>query len=62
MNEIIRFVPTSERERAPLIRESRAIYNSIFPPADRDSEVQDKSPRCSVDGGNARHNDGGLQS
>jgi hypothetical protein len=32
--EIVRFIPKSERERARLIREARAIYDSIFPPAD----------------------------
>jgi len=31
MGEIIRFVPKSELERARLIREARAIYESIFP-------------------------------
>jgi hypothetical protein len=35
MGEVIRFVPKSERERARLIREARAIYDSIFPPADQ---------------------------
>ena len=34
MGGIIRFVPKSELERAHLIREARAIYDSIFPPAD----------------------------
>jgi hypothetical protein len=34
MSEVIRFVPWSERERARLIRGARAIYDSIFPPAD----------------------------
>jgi hypothetical protein len=32
MGEIIRFVPKAELERARLIREARAIYDSIFPP------------------------------
>jgi hypothetical protein len=32
MTKIIRFVPKSERERERLIREARAIYDSIFPP------------------------------
>ena len=44
MGEIIRFVPKSERERARLIREARAIYDSIFPPADPVSEKQNKAP------------------
>ncbi|MGY4624561.1 hypothetical protein [Bradyrhizobium sp. USDA 4486] len=33
MGDIVRFVPKSELERARLIREARAIYDSIFPPA-----------------------------
>ena len=44
MGEIIRFVPKSERERTRLIREARAIYDSIFPPADAVSENQNKAP------------------
>jgi hypothetical protein len=43
MGEVIRFVPKSERERARLIREARAIYDSIFPPADPVGEQQDKA-------------------
>jgi hypothetical protein len=39
MGEVIRFVPKSGRERARLIREARAIYDSIFPPADPVSEA-----------------------
>ena len=39
MGEVIRFVPKSERERIRLIREARANYDSIFPPADRVSEA-----------------------
>jgi hypothetical protein len=38
MGEVIRFVPKPERERARLIREARALYDSIFPPADPASE------------------------
>jgi hypothetical protein len=41
MGEVIRFIPKSERERTRLIREARAIYDSIFPPADPVSEQQD---------------------
>jgi hypothetical protein len=44
MGEVIRFVPKSERERARLIRGARAIYDSIFPPADPVSEQQDETP------------------
>jgi hypothetical protein len=32
MGEIVGFVSKSERERLRLIREARAIYDSIFPP------------------------------
>jgi len=32
MGEVIRFVPKSEVERVRLIREARAIYDSVFPP------------------------------
>jgi hypothetical protein len=46
MGEVIRFVPRSELERARLIREARAIYDSIFPPADAISEQgDDKTPQ-----------------
>jgi hypothetical protein len=41
MGEIIRFIPRSELERARLIREARAIYDSIFPPADSASEPRE---------------------
>ena len=34
MGEVIRFIPKSERERTRLIREARAIYDSVFWPAD----------------------------
>ncbi|HEV2156667.1 hypothetical protein [Bradyrhizobium sp.] len=32
MSNVVRFVPKSELERQRLIREARAIYDSIFPP------------------------------
>jgi hypothetical protein len=32
MTNVVRFVPKSELERERLIREARAIYDSIFPP------------------------------
>ncbi|MDI4232719.1 hypothetical protein AAFX91_17750 [Bradyrhizobium sp. 31Argb] len=34
MGKIVGFVSKSELERLRLIREARAIYESIFPPAD----------------------------
>jgi len=41
MGEVIRFVPKSERERARLIREARATYDSVFPPSDPAPEQGD---------------------
>jgi hypothetical protein len=41
MGEVIRFIPKSELERARLVREARAIYDSIFPPVDAISEQGD---------------------
>lgn len=35
MGEVTKFVPKAELERVRLIREARAIYDSIFPPDDR---------------------------
>jgi hypothetical protein len=63
MGEIIRFVPKSERERARLIRQARAIYDSIFPPADPASERQDKAlVGHTVSGASAHRSDGTLLS
>ena len=63
MGEVIRFVPKSERERARLIREARAIYDSIFPPADPVSEKQNKAQVShTVSGANAHRSDGALLS
>jgi hypothetical protein len=44
MGEIVRFVPKSDRERARLIRQARAMYDSVFPPADPVGEKQNKAP------------------
>jgi hypothetical protein len=41
VGEIVRFIPKSELERARLIAEARAIYDSIFPPAAPDRAPQD---------------------
>ena len=58
MGEVIRLIPKSERERARLIREARAIYASIFPPADPVSDRPDKAGGCT----NANRGDGVLLS
>jgi hypothetical protein len=63
MSNIIRFVSKSERERARLIREARAAYDSIFPPADPLRERHDKATIShTVCGANAHRSDGGLLS
>ena len=63
MGEIIQFIPKSERERARLIREARAIYDSIFPPADPVSEKQNKaSISHTISAANAHRSDGVLLS
>jgi hypothetical protein len=41
MGEVVRFIPKSDLDRARLIREARAIYERIFPPADPVSEQLD---------------------
>jgi hypothetical protein len=59
MGEVIRFVQTSERERARLIREARAIDDSIFPAADPVSEQRDKTPIShTVSSANAHRSNG----
>jgi hypothetical protein len=61
MAEIIQFIPKSEYERARLIREARAIYDSIFPPADPVSEQQNKAPLSrSASGSKVYRSDGVL--
>jgi hypothetical protein len=50
MGEVIRFIPKSERERARLIRVARAMYDSIFPPTDPESEQGDRAPAGRSDG------------
>jgi hypothetical protein len=44
MGEVIRFVPKSELERVRLIRESRAIYESVFPSADAVNRPRYRTP------------------
>ena len=63
MGKVIRFIPKAERERVRQIREARAIYDSIFPPADPVSEQQDKAPvRHTVSGAIACRSEGVLLS
>jgi hypothetical protein len=61
MGEIIRFISKSERERIRLIREARAIYDSVFPPVDPVSEQSDRTPVAhTISGANAHRSDGVL--
>ena len=63
MGEVIQFIPKAERERARLIREARAIYDSIFPPADPVNVEQDRAPaRHAVGDANPHRRDGVLVS
>jgi len=38
MADVVRFIPKQDREREALIRQARAIYESIFP--------SEKAPTC----------------
>ena len=63
MGEVIQFVSKAERERARLVREARAIYDSIFPSADPIRERQDKAPISqAVSGAKAYRRDAGFLS
>lgn len=52
MGQVVQFVSKSERERIRLIQEARAIYDSIFPPADLAGERHDKAATGGGDAGN----------
>jgi hypothetical protein len=59
MGEVIQFIPKSERERVRLIREARAIYDSIFPPGEPVVEPQ-KAPTGRAAGGSNVHRRDGV--
>jgi hypothetical protein len=44
MGQVIQFIPKADLERARLIREARAIYDSIFPPTDAVGEQSHGRP------------------
>ena len=46
MGEVVRFVPKAELERIRLIREARAIYESIFPSADPGNDQRHGAPNA----------------
>ena len=59
MGKVIQFISKSERERTRLVREARAIYDSIFPPTDSVSEPGDNAPVSHAGGdANACRSDG----
>jgi hypothetical protein len=51
MGKIVGFVSKSELERLRLIREARAIYDSIFPPTDAVGARPDDRPDTSDETG-----------
>jgi hypothetical protein len=58
MSEVIRFVSKSERERIQLIRETRAIYESVFPSTDGVNEQRHSaSTNRAVGDDNVRNGD-----
>ena len=46
MSDVVKFIPKAELERARLIREARAHYERVFPPADQSDERQDPDRRA----------------
>lgn len=44
MTEIVRFASKSDLERQRLIREARAIYDSIFPPDGGKTDIRPDQP------------------
>ncbi|MBR0816176.1 hypothetical protein JQ544_31925 [Bradyrhizobium diazoefficiens] len=55
MDNVIRFVPKSERERERLIREARAIYDSIFPPIAAAAALADEGPGRETQASSSSH-------
>jgi hypothetical protein len=55
--EVIRFIPKAERERIRLIRQARAMYESVFGPAPSVSEYNEARVVAST---NADRSDGVL--
>ncbi|WGD50362.1 hypothetical protein QA641_32915 [Bradyrhizobium sp. CB1650] len=63
MGEVIRFMSKYERERERLIREARARYDGVFPPADPISEERDKAQITpTISGANAHSSEVDLPS
>ncbi|MFQ3456674.1 hypothetical protein PMN64_25660 [Bradyrhizobium sp. UFLA01-814] len=60
MGEVIQFIPKAERERLRLIREARAHYDSVFPPANPASKQHDNAPIVHSVNGTRIHQGGEL--
>jgi hypothetical protein len=61
MGEVIRFIPKAERERIRLIREARAMYDSVFPASGSADEQRDRTPTThSANGASVHHGDGSV--
>ena len=58
MGEVIQFIPKAERERLRLIREARAMYDSVFPSSNSSNEQKDKTSITRAGGpSNIEHGD-----
>lgn len=60
MGDVIRYISKSKRERARLIREARAIYDTVFRPSDAVREQQDKASASHMRIAADVHGEGGL--
>jgi hypothetical protein len=61
MGEVVRFVSRAERERLHLIREARAMYDSVFPSSQSINAQRDKTTIAqAVNGLDVRHGDNSL--
>jgi hypothetical protein len=58
MGEVIRFIPKAERERLRLIREARAMYDSVFPSSDPANGQRDNTPIAHLVNGPNVHQSG----
>ena len=58
MGEVVRFVSKAERERLRLIREARAMYDSVFPPSI--AQRENTTIAQTVNGPDVRHGENSL--
>ena len=61
MGDVVRFVSKAELERLRLIREARAMYDSVFPSSPSINAQRDKPTVAQmVSGSDVRHGDNNL--